>query len=254
MKIFGKYSDFYDALYKDKDYQKECTIIKNTFEKYCDKPVKTILDLGCGTGNHDFILNDWGYKITGVDRSDAMLSIAQKKKAKLKNKTGIHFIKNDIKKLKLREKFDAVIMMFGVLSYQLADTDVEAALSTAKNHLKDNGLFLFDAWYGPAVLHNGPSQRMKKVKTEDGEIIRYAITDMNSQIKICTVHYKTVNTQNRKAVNTIMEDHSMRFFFPEEIELFLKNSGFKNLYKTSFPDLKNPSENSWNVFWVSKAI
>lgn len=253
MKVFGKYSDFYDALYKDKDYQKECKILKDMFKKYSNTPVKTVLDLGCGTGNHDFILCDLGYKVTGVDRSDTMLANALKKRENLKNKSNINFIKNDIKDLKIKQKYDAVIMMFGVISYQLKDTDVKQILSTARNHLKDSGIFVFDAWYGPAVLHNKPTNKVKKVKTKNGEIVRYARTDMDSLNHICTVHYKTLDIQGKKIKNTVIEDHPMRFFFPEEINSFLRFSGFKNLYKASFPDLINPSENSWNVFWVNQA-
>ena len=50
--LFGKeYADQYDLLYGDKDYEAECDLLEKVFRLYSSAPVKTILDLGCGTGN-----------------------------------------------------------------------------------------------------------------------------------------------------------------------------------------------------------
>ena len=37
-----------------------------------------ILDVGCGTGHHVNLLNKYGYKVYGIDKSDDMISIAKK--------------------------------------------------------------------------------------------------------------------------------------------------------------------------------
>jgi len=70
MVVFGKYSDYYDLLYRDKDYQKRVQLFKKrSLKKYSSHKVKTILDLGCGTGNHSIILAEKGYQLTGIDFS-----------------------------------------------------------------------------------------------------------------------------------------------------------------------------------------
>ena len=50
------------------------------------KNISSILDLGCGTGNHAIRLALQGYSLTGIDRSNDMLKIAENK---AKNK-GVH--------------------------------------------------------------------------------------------------------------------------------------------------------------------
>ena len=65
-------------------------------------------------------------------------------------------------------KFDAALMMFAVLGYQVENDDVLAALRTARRHLEPGGLFIFDVWYGPAVLHQRPSERVKIIPGRDG--------------------------------------------------------------------------------------
>ncbi len=74
--IFGSvYAEEYDLFYKDKDYEAECDMIEEIFRSHAGGQVSTILDLGCGTGNHAISLAHRGYKVTGVDRSSEMVNM-----------------------------------------------------------------------------------------------------------------------------------------------------------------------------------
>lgn len=253
MSVFGKYADFYDLLYKDKDYQSECDVVEEIFKKYGKKIISSILDLGCGTGSHAFIFHNKGYKIVGVDRSKIMLANAAKKLAKLSSKKNIRFERGDLRDWKTNETFDAVIMMFAVLGYQLESKDVIQALSTVKKHLKKNGLFIFDVWYGPAVCTQKPSKRVKTVDTPNGKIIRIASSEIDTSKQVCTVHYTTSYIRNEHQIQKIKEDHQMRYFFPQELELFLKKSGLELIRLGAFPNWKREvSEKTWNIFGIAK--
>src|SRR5206468_3380563 len=116
-------------------------------------PVKTVLDLGCGTGNHALPLARRGFSVTGVDRSPGMLEqAAQKSSASGLGDKAPDFKQGDLRELDLHQQFDAALMMFAVLGYQLTNENVASALATVRRHLKPGGLFVFDIWYGPAVL------------------------------------------------------------------------------------------------------
>ena len=52
MSVFQEYAKFYNDLYRDKDYAAECSFLADVFSTFSAEPVKTILDLGCGTGGH----------------------------------------------------------------------------------------------------------------------------------------------------------------------------------------------------------
>ena len=144
-KVFGKeYADQYDTFYHDKDYEAECDLIEEVFRRYTDKPVESILDLGCGTGSHAIPLARRGYQVTGVDRSLEMITQA---KAKLQSQTSPsqfqpEFFEGDIRSFDLDRQFDAVIMMFAVLGYQLTNDDVSNTLRTVCHHLKRGGGYL----------------------------------------------------------------------------------------------------------------
>jgi len=74
MEVFQKeYALAYDHIYHDKDYERECDFIEAAFKKH-SKGVKTILDLGCGTGNFVAFLEkkgscDW-QQLVGLDLSE----------------------------------------------------------------------------------------------------------------------------------------------------------------------------------------
>ena len=80
--IFGSdYAEAYDLLYRDKDYSEETRLIDRVVKSYTNGPVRRVLDLGCGTGNHVLPLVQLGYEVVGVDRSAGMLEAARKKAA-----------------------------------------------------------------------------------------------------------------------------------------------------------------------------
>ena len=87
-----------------------------------------------------------------------MIRIAQKNKNK-----NLTFIRSSIEELHLNQKFDAVISLFHVMSYQTTNEELSAAFKTASKHLAKGGIFIFDFWYGPTVHNEKPSIRIKKV-------------------------------------------------------------------------------------------
>jgi ubiquinone/menaquinone biosynthesis C-methylase UbiE len=52
-------------------------LIDKIFRTYGNDSISTVLDLGCGTGNHAFPLAGRGYEVVGVDCSENMLTQAR---------------------------------------------------------------------------------------------------------------------------------------------------------------------------------
>ena len=67
-----------------------------------------------------------------------------------------------------------MIALFHVLSYQTSNADAQAMFETAATHIETGGIFLFDCWYGPAVLTDRPETRVKRAEDDTVEIIRIA--------------------------------------------------------------------------------
>ena len=256
MTVFGHdYADCYDLLYGDKDYATECDLVEAVFRKYGDGSIVSVLDLGCGTGNHALPLSRRGYDVTGVDRSEGMLFQARQKQALAGDNGTLTFRHGDIRSVDLARQYDAVLMMFAVLGYQGENDDVLAALKTARRHARPGGLFVFDVWYGPAVLHERPSQRVRVIPTREGKVVRFASGAIDAVHHTCSVSYRIWRIVEAQLVAEAEETHVMRYYFPLELDLFLSCSGFKLLRLGAFSEVdRQPDETTWNCLGVAQAI
>jgi SAM-dependent methyltransferase len=253
---FGSiYADCYDTLYQEKDYEAECDLIERLFKTYGDGQIKSVLDLGCGTGNHALPLSIRGFEVTGVDRSESMLAQARKKAAQHSAQTQHAFHQADVRSADLGRRFDAALLMFAVLGYQLDNSDVTGALSTARRHLRSGGLLLFDVWYGPAVLFQRPSERVKTIPTLTGKISRVSSSELDTSRHVCTVRFHIWKFVAERLSSETVEEHTVRYFFPLELNLFLESTGFNPTRLGAFPDFeRDPDEKSWNVLCVARAV
>jgi SAM-dependent methyltransferase len=254
--VFGPfYAEAYDLLYQDKDYSAECDLIERLFRQYGATPIKRVLDLGCGTGNHAIPLAERGYHLTGVDLSAEMLSRARAKADQSTAKKRLQFLEGDIRQIGAVGQYEAVLILFAVLGYQLENADVAAALATARRHLAPGGLLLFDVWYGPAVLHQKPTMRMKKIETPDGNIWRATNGELNINKHSCQVRYRLWLINNNHLVQESEEDHAMRYFFPMELAQFMDHAGFSLTRLGAFPEFdRDPDESTWNALGVARAV
>src|SRR3972149_886961 len=107
--------------------------------------VKTVLDAGCGTGEHAIELAKHGFTVVGVDRSAAMISEANRHKVGLSNKAygRIHFWHKDTEDLlyDLDVSYDAIIFMGNTLSHN--PDNYRHLIKSAANSLSDNGVMVF---------------------------------------------------------------------------------------------------------------
>ena len=250
MDKFNLYAKYYDLLYKDKDYQAEVTYVNTLFEKFTSNSVGNILDLGCGTGIHANLFTKFGYQIDGVDISPKMIEQAKETFA---NNKALQFYESDITDFEIKKKYDVVTSLFHVMSYQNNTADLIKSFSTAYNHLKDDGLFIFDFWYGPAVLTDRPEHRVKVLENQLIHVERHARPELHVNENSVDVNYEiTILDKISQSKQIIKETHAMRYFFMKELVFYLGHVGFKMLDFFEWMTFKKPDTNSWNVVVIAK--
>ena len=253
MNQFGNlYSQYYDLLYQDKDYIAEVDYIENLIKSH-SREVKTILDLGCGTGKHDELLCDKGYTVHGVDISKEMLEIAEIRRKGKEDK--LTFSQSDITQLHLNQKFDTIVSLFHVMNYQNTNIALDEVFSGVKDHLNDDGLFIFDFCYGPAVLTDLPKTTIKRLENEHIKVTRIAESKLHTQLNTVDVEFNIFVTQKESGKSIERKEvHTMRYFFDTELEMLCDKHGFSIEARYGWLSDKKPDFDTWNVVWVLKKL
>jgi len=245
---FDHYSAYYNLLYRDKDYRAEADYVGGLIREFHPKG-KSLLELGCGTGKHAELFRGQGYQPEGVDMSATMLDQARKAYP------AIAFHLGDARKVRLNKRFDIVTSLFHVASYQTSNEDLAAYMATAREHLNQGGLFVFDFWYGPGVLSDPPAVRVKRLEDENASVLRIAEPTIFPNRNVVNVHYDVqVRRQGAKDMDVISEDHAMRYFFAPELDFVLSASGFKLKALRDWMKADAPAAQSWTAVMVAEAV
>ena len=230
MSQFDLYAAYYDLLYRDKDYGAEARYV-NDLVKALAPAARSLFEMGCGTGGHAVEFAHLGYDVHGVDLSPAMIDRAQQRRAtSAAMASRMSFERADVRKVRLGRRFDAAISLFHVVSYQTTTADLAAAFSTARAHLDVGGVFVFDCWYGPAVLTDRPRHIDKKAEDERICVHRRARPEMHVNLNCVDVHFDvSIVARGANEQRDVIEVHRMRYLFVPEIEHLLGAAGFERV-------------------------
>ncbi|MDD5556290.1 MAG: class I SAM-dependent methyltransferase [bacterium] len=116
------------------EYARYCRHVTGLIRRHAKRPVRTLLDIGCGGGKNVLNLKR-EFNVTGVDLSSAMLA-----QAKALNPE-CAFIRGDMRTFKLGSAFDAVLMD-DAISHMSCLADFAAAFRTAHAHLHRGGVLV----------------------------------------------------------------------------------------------------------------
>lgn len=251
MNLFRRYAAYYDLLYGDKDYASEAEYVRRTVRSEAPD-ANRVLEFGSGTGRHGKLLARAGFDVLGVERSEEMVAAAQAEDVSRDVGPGsFRCMAGDVLTVRVPEKFDAVVALFHVVSYQVRNEDLASIFENAARHLRPRGIFLFDVWHGPAVLSQRPSVRVKVVEDEHTLIRRIAQPEMDLTAGVVTVRY-TILAESKldRTCESFEESHRMRYLFPTEIAMLAAASGFEVRRMEEFGTGRAASESTWGVAYA----
>lgn len=257
MDVFQNYGKYYDLLYQDKDYQSEANFLIDVLSHRGIEHDAKLLELGSGTGKHAVCLAEQGYYITGVEQSDSMLELAGQTVANHNPQIAhrIKLLKGDIRTWQCEQdrKFDAAFSLFHVMSYLPELADIKSVFSNLKKQVKKNGIFIFDCWYGPAVLNLKPEMRYKVMTDGQYTIERIAEPKMRLKDHQVTIDYTLFAKDSAEShYQKFKEQHKMRFLFKSEVELLCEHFDCQLLDCFEWLTKAPLSEDTWGACFVIK--
>ena len=140
-KSYGIFAEFYDELTGNIDYKKRAEYFQQLIEKCGGKKNSLLLDLACGTGSLSEAMDDLGYDVIAVDRSQEMLGIAMDKK--FESGKNIQYVCQDMRHLDLYGGVDVTVCALDSLNHLDNLEDVSNVFKRVFMFTNPEGLFIF---------------------------------------------------------------------------------------------------------------
>ena len=155
MNAYKALASSYDRLTEDVDYEAVVDFYNQILNREGLTP-KTAVDLACGTGSVGILLAKQGLRVTCVDISEDMLTVASGKAQQLSNPP--MFVCQPLQALRLPRAVDLAVCALDSLDYILNPVDCAEAIKRVYKALNPGGIFIFDV--------NTP----EKLRSMDGQV------------------------------------------------------------------------------------
>lgn len=181
--MFSASADYYDLIYSSfKNYADETSKIAALIREKCPA-AKTVLDVGCGTGEHVRLLTvEHGFAVDGMDLEPKFAAIAAQK-----NPNG-SFHHADMTAFELHKKYDVVLCLFSSIGYVKSLENVGKTLACFHRHLNPNGIAIVEPWFTPEAWTAG-RVFMKTVEKDGLAICRMGHTTLKGSISELAFEY-----------------------------------------------------------------
>ena len=217
--MFSESASWYDLLYSFKDYQQESDgIIK--LLKRTHPTAKTVLDIACGTAEHDRYLAHV-YEVDGLDLSQDFLTIAKEK-----NPTGRYFCA-DMIAFDLARTYDIVLCLFSSIGYVKTIDNVVSTLKCFKEHLSPGGIVVVEPWFVPEAWNPNGRVHMLTGESETCKVCRMNVSEQDGTCSVINFHY-LVGTSD--GVHHFIERHELGLFSVDEMKDAFQKAGLSVQY------------------------
>lgn len=244
---------YYDTLFKDKDYPQETEMVFNLCQKFGVKNPQKILEIGCGSGNHTVLLSQRVKQIVACDIDEQMVNLARQKISKLKL-GNILLKKGSLEKL-ADKNFDLIVALFNVVTYLPNFKALQNFMKAAYDKLNPNGLIIFDLWNGMAALLDPPKIKISEISLNGKKVRSKLIPKLDFFNQFVQLNYQLTVYKGSKVEKKDSFLINQTLWTPMQIQDALEGAGFKTLFCS--PLLKPNSKanlKDWKIMFGAKKL
>ena len=234
----------YDRLTNDVDYRKIVEFYMQIMDREGVCP-KTAVDLACGTGSIAMLLAENGMKVTAVDISTEMLTVAADKCSNMENRP--IFVCQPLQELRLPRGVDLAVCTLDRLDYILDPEDCKKAIQRIYKALNPGGIFIFDV--------NTP----EKLRAMDGQVFLDEDDDVycvwrgefDEETNICSYGMDLFQRQGEVWVRSF-EEHQEYAYSAEQLTDYLKEAGFTHIKVYGDGVLTAPQDGEQRIYFSAR--
>ena len=234
----------YDRLTNDVDYAATVDFYEQILAREGLKP-RTCVDLACGTGTVTAILAERGYRVTGVDMSEDMLTVAAMKTMDMENRP--MFSCQRLEALRLPRAVDMAVCALDSLDYITDPAACEGAIRRAYKALNPGGIFIFDV--------NTP----EKLRAMDGQVFLDEDDDVfcvwrgefDEETNICSYGMDLFQREG-KIWHRSFEEHREYAYSRAQLTAYLKAAGFTHIEVYADRLFEEPREGEQRIYFKAR--
>ncbi|HBL35570.1 MAG TPA: hypothetical protein DDZ55_02035 [Firmicutes bacterium] len=225
------YRDFalvYDEMMRELDYPAWVEHVLYLYQHHTafpeKAPVRSLLDLACGTGSFMALMQEKGWKVTGVDQSSSMLAIADEKLRPLKG--DYRLFAQDLRELAIDEQFPLITCLCDSLNYLLLARDLQQVLSLIYEHLLPGGIGIVDfnsAYKYREIL--GDNTFCAAFENSAYIWSNY----LEPAARLCRMEIDFFHRDTGELFRHFQETHWQRWYEPAEIQELAEKAGFQQV-------------------------
>jgi len=219
----GLVAEWYD------DWLREVTADKLFYLEFFQGFQGHVLELACGTGRLLIPITESGVPIHGLDSSQHMLDILQRKAADL-NIENIELYNQPMEEFSLPSQYDAIFIGSGSFQLLTSPESVLNSLECIREHLTDGGFFVTDIfipWDSIIAQKCDTYHVTRDVERPNGQrsivLERFEI-DIAKQMKLATYRYEFY--KKKRLSECIIDDLPIRWYWKDEFLNVLRRVGF----------------------------
>ena len=212
---YSRSAAFYDLIYDFKDFP-ATTVRLRELMATGTRSVRSVLDVGCGTGRHLELLGS-SFARVGVDISEEMLSVARDRCP------DVEFHVADMATMDLDRRFDLVTCLFSAVAYVRTVDRLGAAIDRMAAHLEPDGLLLLEPWLGPEQYWVG-HLAVNHAERDGLNVCWMYVQELTDGCSRFDIHYLV---GARDGVTHFEERHEMGLFTDDEYRAAFRAAGLE---------------------------
>ncbi|WCL50215.1 class I SAM-dependent DNA methyltransferase [Leptospira sp. GIMC2001] len=220
MKLYSELAEYYFDIEKPgRKLDEEIHFVSEVFKRH---NVKSVVDIGCGSGEHVKDLQAMGFKIMGIDSSPKMIETAKNRFPHCRFEVG------RMEDYKLKEPIDGLVCLFGTFNYLMTNDDIKKFFQNAYKNLKTAGILILDVWNAEPIkrIKRKPLGLVANIRVGETMIRRNRGFRLTRADDLTMVEVNYVYNLNK---SDIKDKHVMRVFYPLEMETPIKEGKFEIL-------------------------
>ena len=232
----------YDELTEDVEYEKRADFVEKLFLR-AKRPVRSLLDLACGTGTMTELFARRGYTVTGVDYSPEMLAQAQQKLATLDRPPPL--LCQSMPQLRAAwTSVDAAICCLDSINYLTRPRDVQRTFARLHDAIAPGGSLVFDVH---AVSKFGKARRRGAARRARGRVLPLAHALQKRQMLDYEVDLFRLQLDG--AWERDFQEHHQRAYTVEELTAWLEEAGFTAIRTHGELKLRRANERDGRIYF-----